>query len=516
MQRGEGSMKIFDQLQGARHKLGKSSTTGLSDSDIKHFLTFDKNLVKAIEYGLIALKNIEDEFSEMLQKPEETQITDLQKDFINFYDPNTVNPYVAIAAFGPWIFTSKGSIIYDAGGYGMLGLGHNPENIAKIMQNPLVMANIMTAQFSQMRFAKKIRQEIGQRGQKNPYQRFICLNSGSEAMTLAARLADINTLTQMANGKTSLGKNYLKTKYLSLTSGFHGRTERPSQFSDSCLKTYKKHLASFQDLDNLITVPINDTKALQLAFAQADKEQVFIEAFIMEPIMGEGNPGAAMSVDFYKLARELTLKSGALFIIDSIQAGLRGHGVLSICDYPGFENIIPPDIESFSKALNAGQFPFSMLALSKKASSLYKSGIYGNTMTTNPRALDIASEVLSCLDQRIRQNIVHQGKAILANLLSLKSEFPDLVTGAQGTGLLFSLEVNKNVKVVGADGLEQELRKAGLGVIHGGENSVRFTPHFAITDEEIALMMKTLTQVLSLRADDLEGEHKLLAVSKIS
>ena len=56
----------------------------------------------------------------------------------------------------------------------------------------------------------------------------------------------------------------------------------------------------------------------------------------MEPVMGEGNPGQAITPEFYARARELTEAHGALLLVDSIQAGLRTHGVLSICDYPGF------------------------------------------------------------------------------------------------------------------------------------------------------------------------------------
>ncbi len=489
-------MKLLEKLEQVRLKLGKSSVVGLSDDDLKHFLQFDNNLAKAIEVGLVEISRLEKEYPEIMAKPDTEQIAFLQKEFINFYDPTTVNPYVAISAFGPWIFTSKARIIYDAGGYGMLGLGHNPENLGKTLSKPEVMANIMTAQFAQFRFTEALRQELGQNRKDKVYSKFVCLNSGSESMTLAARLADINTLEQIRVGKNSQGKKFLASKFISLKGSFHGRTEKPSQMSDSCLKTYRERLFSFQNLDNLITVPINDVGALESAFKQADKDQVFIEAVLLEPVMGEGNPGAAISLPFYSKARELTLASGSLLIIDSIQAGLRAHGVLSICDYPGFGAITPPDIESFSKALNAGQYPLSVLALSERSALLYKTGVYGNTMTTNPRALDIATEVLSSLDSNLRQNIVEKGKLILAKFKELEKSFPKLVLGSQGTGLLFSLELAKDLKVVGSDGIETYLRKEGLGVIHGGENSVRFTPHFAINDEEINLMVRTLARVL--------------------
>ena len=68
--------------------------------------------------------------------------------------------------------------------------------------------------------------------------------------------------------------------------------------------------------------------------------------------------------------------------------------MLSITDYPGFEKLPAPDMETFSKALNAGQYPLSVLAVSERVAGLYRKGIYGNTMTANPRALDVALAVL--------------------------------------------------------------------------------------------------------------------------
>ena len=50
----------------------------------------------------------------------------LQEDYVNFYAPATVNPYIALAARGPWIITSHGAVVHDNGGYGMLGAGHGP------------------------------------------------------------------------------------------------------------------------------------------------------------------------------------------------------------------------------------------------------------------------------------------------------------------------------------------------------------------------------------------------------
>jgi acetylornithine/succinyldiaminopimelate/putrescine aminotransferase len=224
---------------------------------------------------------------------------------------------------------------------------------------------------------------------------------------------------------------------------------------------------------------------------------MFIEAFFFEPVMGEGNPGQAIERPFYDAVRRLTRAHGSLMLVDSIQAGLRAHGVLSICDYPGFEDAEPPDMESYSKSLNAGQYPLSVLALTAEAAGLYRKGIYGNTMTTNPRAMDVACAVLHALTPELRRNIRERGQEFLDKFRALQQELGDRITRVQGTGLLFSLELNSKLyKCFGADSTEEYMRLQGCNVIHGGQNSLRFTPHFGITSEEVDLIVDATRQAL--------------------
>jgi acetylornithine/succinyldiaminopimelate/putrescine aminotransferase len=194
-------------------------------------------------------------------------------------------------------------------------------------------------------------------------------------------------------------------------------------------------------------------------------------------------------VEFYKAARELTKAHGTLLLVDSIQAGLRAHGVLSIIDYPGFEQLPAPDMETFSKALNAGQYPLSVLAVTQATGDLYRKGIYGNTMTGNPRALDVAVATLGLLNDSVRNNIRERGKEFVDKLNALKSELGGLITKVQGTGLLFSCELSADYKCYGANSTEEYMREHGIGVIHGGANSLRFTPHFNVTSAEVDLIV---------------------------
>ena len=64
------------------------------------------------------------------------------------------------------------------------------------------------------------------------------------------------------------------------------------------------------------------------------------------------------------------------------------------------------------------------------------------------------------------------------------------IRDSQGTGLLISAELDpEKMKVIGFDDVEVWCRKNGLGVIHGGINALRYTPHFNITSKEIDLVI---------------------------
>lgn len=475
---------IIQLLEEMRASSGDAVTIGLPNNVILDFAKRDSNIVKAIEEG----HSKQSEFnSEHLMMHETELISHLQEDFVNFYSPATVNPYVAISARGPWVVTSHGAVLHDNGGYGMLGGGHGPSEIIDVMSENHVMANVMTASFSQARLAEALKKELGHTRGSCPFSKFICMNSGSESMTVAMRICDINSKIMTGPGGRHEGK---PVKLMAIERAFHGRTDRPAQISHSCKGKYDKVLKTFAERDNLILVPSNNIPALRAAFAKADEEGYFIESMSIEPVQGEGNPGQCVDRDFYDEARRLTNENGSMLIVDSIQAGIRGQGTLSVVDYEGFQDAEAPDLETWSKALNAGQYPLSVLGLNERAAELYVVGIYGNTMTTNPRALETAVAVLEQITPELRQNIRDRGKEFVEKLNALAEELPGTITKVQGTGLLISAELEPSLmQVVGFDDVEVWCRKQGLGVIHGGINALRYTPHFNITTEEVDLVI---------------------------
>ncbi len=483
--------EVMAMLEQMRLTSGKPETKGLPDEIIVHFSTKDDNLMIAVKEAVERRSQMD---SNLLSMDEKDLVEYIQNDFINFYAPATVNPYVALSGKGPWIVTAHGAVLHDNGGYGMLGGGHGPDEIISAMSENHVMANVMTPSFSQSRLSEALKKELGHTRGNCPFKKFICMNSGSESVTVALRISDVNSKLLTGPGGRHEGK---PVKLLAIEKAFHGRTDRPAQISHSCKSSYDKNLKTFSERDNLLLVPSNDIDALKKVFSDAEEKGYFIEAMAIEPVQGEGNPGQCIDREFYDEARRLTKEHGSMLLIDSIQAGIRGQGTLSLIDYEGFQDAEAPDLETWSKALNAGQYPLSVLGLNERASELYVVGIYGNTMTTNPRALETAVAVLEKITPELRKNIRERGIEFVEKLNALSNELPGTILKVQGTGLLISAELDpERLQVVGFEKVEVWCRKHGLGVIHGGENALRYTPHFNITSEEIDLVIDITRQAI--------------------
>ena len=128
-------------------------------------------------------------------------------------------------------------------------------------------------------------------------------------------------------------------------------------------------------------------------------------------------------------------------------------------------------------------------------------------MTSNPRALDTACAVLAKVTPELRTNIRERGAEAIRKLEALKGELGGMITKVQGTGLLFSCELSDEFKCYGAGSTEEWLREHGIGVIHGGTNSLRFTPTFTMTSAEVDLLVGMVGRALK------EGPRKQQAAA---
>lgn len=477
----------------------KAVTAGIADDLLKPFYG-DRLLLQALNEAHTRLDELINVHGESVVLRDELALMgDLQAGFVNFYDPGSIMPIVPLSARGPWVVTLHGAVIHDNGGYGMLGFGHNADFLMGAVARPHCMANIMTPAFSQHEFFSEWKKQVGfTRPTGNPYSRIMALNSGSEAVELSARLTDVHAKLMTDKGAVHEGR---RSTMIVLEGSFYGRTYRPARLSHSCRGIYKQHLASFQHADCHLplVVPPNDIPALRSAFAAAESAGYHVEAMYMEPVMGEGKPGEVVQREFYDAARSLTREAHSLLIVDSIQAALRAKGVLSIVDYPGFQGSDAPDMETYSKSLNAGQYPLSILALQEHVASKYVVGLYGNTMTANPRALDVAALTLRAVTPEVRRNIVERGSELQEKMAALVSRHPGKLTTVTGSGLLQAVHLHPDVPMFGGNHLGTPsflalCRQAGIGIINAA-HTIKFTSHFQLSSMEVDLLVAALERV---------------------
>lgn len=421
-----------------------------------------------------------------------------QQNVLQFYEKDACLPFEPIVAQGPWLVTVDGNVVYDVGGYGMLGFGHSPTWCRDILSKPHVMANILTPSHLQDVFTTALQTHIGCNRLETtnsttcPYSHFAFLNSGSEAMELALRITDIRENDDSYNHYTVV--TGIPT-YVGLKNGFHGRTTQAARISDSSRSRYHQLLRSTAHIlqVNMNTVPINNVEALESKFKWLAQIGRRIDAVVFEPVMGEGNPGVMVDRAFYRVARKLTEEQHIPLIVDSVQAGIRATGYLSCVDYPELRNEKPPDMEVFSKAIGSGQYPLSVLACTPQIAKKYPVGIYGNTMTGNPKAMEIGYETLRRVDDALIHNIQRRGAQFKQTLEDIAKKRSDIVEDVTGTGLLLALHLHPRINVMD---VERRCRMNGLNVIHGGKNALRFTPWFCISEQEVNLIGKLLVRSL--------------------
>lgn len=257
------------------------------------------------------------------------------------YIPGGVNSPVrsfrSVGGTPPFITKGKGSKIYDIDGneyidyvlsYGPLLMGHVPDCVTKAIEEAAQRGTSYGAPtVAETELAKLICKLV-------PSMEMVrMVNSGTEATMSALRLARAYT-----------GRDCI-VKFIGCYHGHH----------DSLLVKAGSGAATFGVPDSpgvpkavastTITIPFNDTAALEALFAERGSE---IAAVILEPT--PGNMGLVLPHEGYlETVRRITKEHGALLICDEVMSGFRSAqgGSQSLYD-------IDPDITCLGKVIGGG------------------------------------------------------------------------------------------------------------------------------------------------------------------
>jgi acetylornithine aminotransferase len=274
-------------------------------------------------------------------------------------------------------------------------------------------------------------------------------NSGAEANEAAFKLARLHGGSE-------------RPRIIALENAFHGRT------MGSLAITAKAAMrAPFEPMPGGVEHIPATIEALEAAIDD------HVAAVFVEPIQGEAGV-VELPEGYLAAARSLTLKHGALLIVDEIQTGAGRTGSWFGFNHEG----ITPDAITLAKGIGGG-FPIGALVTFGAASSLFTPGSHGSTFGGNPLGTAVANAVLGEIESAgLVQNAAARGVQLRTVIEGIGSP---LVSGVRGRGLLIGVALTAPVagKVVAA------AQERGLIVNAANPETVRIAPALNIGDAEI-------------------------------
>ena len=253
-------------------------------------------------------------------------------------------------------------------------------------------------------------------------------------------------------------------------------------------------------LPGLRKVPYADVGALEAALA-ADPN---IVAFEVEPIQGEA--GVVVPPDGYLAAVAAACKRhNVLFIADEVQTGIARTGRMLACDHEG----VKPDILVLGKALSGGLMPVSAVLARDEIMLTIKPGQHGSTFGGNPLACAVATEALQIVEEeKLADNAAARGVELRAGLAALATEFPSVLEGTRGKGLLNAILVRPDA----TDAAGRHLRawdlcmgfkdaaaygmRAGLLAKPTHDHIIRLAPPLVITSKQVTECLDIMRTVI--------------------
>jgi acetylornithine/N-succinyldiaminopimelate aminotransferase len=310
---------------------------------------------------------------------------------------------------------------------------------------------------------------------------FFC-NSGTEALEAALKLARAHAGLLRSEGKT------IGTKFLALEHGFHGRT------MGAVATTHKaKYREPFEPvMPGVEFVAFDDVADLKAKFSTD------ICAILIEVIQGEGGIHP-VSQEFIDTARELTRSTGALLILDEIQAGVGRTGKWFA--YQHYD--VQPDVTTVAKPL-AGGLPLGAMLCTEEAARAIHPGMHGTTFGGGPLSCAAALAVFRTIeDEHLLEHVTEIGTYFHEQLNGLAKKHPAIVE-VRGIGLMLAAELDSAdlAKDVLAGMLDRRIL-----INRTSETVLRFLPPYILGREHVDTAISALDEVLTERAPQGAGAH---------
>ena len=380
------------------------------------------------------------------------------------------NPLLFERGEGVYIFDEKGDRYLDLlSGIGVNALGYSHPAIEEAIfrqGRKLIHTSNLYFHEGQAELALRLTERTG-------LDRVFFSNTGTEAWEAAMKLARVHAGLLRSEGKQ------IGTKFLALEQSFHGRTY------GSVSTTYKaKYREPFGPVvPGVEFIRFNDVEDLRTKFSND------VCAILVESIQGEGGI-RPLSQEFFAAARELTASTGALLVVDEIQAGMGRTG--KWCAYQHYG--ILPDITTLAKPL-AGGIPLGAVLCTEEVARAIHPGMHGTTFGGGPLACAVAIAVIDTLERDgLLAHATEVGGYFIDQLHALAHKHESIVD-VRGKGLMVAAELNSAAlgKLVVA-----EMLKRKILINCTSETVLRFLPPYILqkahVDEAIAALDAILTE----------------------
>ena len=347
---------------------------------------------------------------------------------------------------GSYIITEDGETYLDyIAGIAVLNLGHRPDNV-----EAAVIKQVQTLWHMSNLFPSELQESVAKRlAEASHFTRTFFCNSGAEANEAAIKLA----------------RKYTgRSKFITFKDSFHGRTfaTMSATGQDKIKKGFGEMLGTF------IHIPYNQPEILK---DYIDEETAGV---IVEAVQGEGGIIVATEA-FLKEIQRLCHETGALFIVDEVQAGIGRTG--KPFSFQHFD--VKPDLMTLAKGLGNG-LPVGALLGDERFIEAYGAGTHGSTFGGNYIAMAAADEVLKTIFQAdFLKSVTEKGEYFVAKLKDALKDSQEVVE-IRGKGLLIGIEINTPI----ADKIKR-IHDNKLLVLPAGTAVVRILPPLNTTYEEI-------------------------------
>jgi len=356
---------------------------------------------------------------------------------------------------GSWLIEANGERYLDlAGGIAVNSLGHShPHLVAALTEQAGKLWHVSNLYEipSQRRLAERL-------VESSFADKVFFTNSGAEALECAIKTA---RRYHYVNG------NPERYHTITFEGAFHGRT-----LATIAAGGQQKYLEGFgPKVDGFDQVPFDDLDAAAKAITPETA------AILVEPVQGEGGIRSFPTQSLKRL-RELCDRNGLLLMFDEVQCGVGRTGKLFAYEWSG----VAPDLMAIAKGIGGG-FPMGACLATGEAAVGMTAGVHGTTFGGNPLAMAVGNAVLDVvLAEGFLDEVSRKALLMKQGLAAIADEFPDVVEGIRGVGLMLGLKcVMPNARVNAA------LRDQKLLAVPAGDNVVRLLPPLVISDDEIRI-----------------------------